>query len=63
MEWRHATTDFCEKGHEELQLIMRTVLAKFTEETTFLIKEIEGKIDEQEQIIDDPSKTEFYKIY
>lgn len=36
-----------EKGHEELQLIMKTVMAKFTDETTLLIQGIKGKFDEQ----------------
>lgn len=36
-----------EKGHEELQLIMKTVMAKFTDETSLLIQGIKGKFDEQ----------------
>lgn len=34
-----------EKGHEELQRIMRTVGADFTDGTTLLIQGIKGKID------------------
>ena len=34
-----------QKGHEELQLIMKTVMAKFTDETTMLISGIKGKLD------------------
>lgn len=34
-----------EKGHEELQLIMNTVMARFTEETTLLIQGIKGKVN------------------
>ena len=41
-----------QKGHEELQLIMRTVMASFTEETTLLIRGIKGKIDAQGRIKD-----------
>lgn len=35
-----------QKGHEELQLIMKTVMTKFTDETTLLIQGIKGKIGE-----------------
>lgn len=58
IEWCVSTTVFSEKpmgiitasadghrGHEELQLIMRTVMAAFTGETTLLIRGIKGKID------------------
>lgn len=58
IEWCIATTVFSnkpsglitasasgQKGHEELQLIMKTAMAKFTEETTLLIQGIKGKID------------------
>lgn len=41
-----------EKGHEELQLIMKTVMAKFTPDTTLLIRGIKGKINEQGDIFD-----------
>lgn len=34
-----------QKAHEELQLIMKTVMAKFTDDTTLLIQGIKGKID------------------
>lgn len=33
-----------EKGHEELQLLMKTLMAKFTDETMLLISGIKGKI-------------------
>jgi chromate reductase len=65
IEWCVSTTVFSEKasglitasasgqkGHEELQLIMETVMARFTDETTLLIPEIKGKIDKQGQVID-----------
>jgi len=41
-----------EKAHEELKLIMKTVEAKFTEETTLLIKGIKGKFDKQGNLTD-----------
>lgn len=41
-----------EKGHEELQLIMRTVMASFGSETTLLIRGIKAKISQQGSIID-----------
>ena len=47
------------KGHEELQLIMKTVEAKFTEQTTLLIQGIKGKINEQGIITDDKTNLDF----
>src|SRR6476660_8024228 len=41
-----------QKGHEELQLIMKTVMARFTDETTLLIQGVKGKINEKGQITD-----------
>ena len=41
-----------EKGHEELKLIMQTVMAKFTPDTALLIRGIKGKVNEQGDIID-----------
>ena len=65
IEWCIATTIFSdkpiglitasasgEKGHEELQLIMKTAMAKFTNETCLLIQGIKGKLNEQGQMID-----------
>jgi NAD(P)H-dependent FMN reductase len=59
IEWCIATTIFADKpvalitasasgqkGHEELQLIMKTAMAKFTDETCLLIQGIKGKIDD-----------------
>lgn len=39
------------KGHEQLQLIMRTLGADFTEDTILLISGVKGKINEQGEII------------
>jgi NAD(P)H-dependent FMN reductase len=65
LEWCVATTIFTEKptglitasasgqqGHEELKLIMKTVMANFTDQTTLHIQGIKGKIDQQGQLID-----------
>jgi chromate reductase len=65
IEWCIATTLFSDKpmglitasasgqkGHEELQLIMKTAMAQFTEETTLLIQGIKGKIDWNGNIIE-----------
>ncbi|MFT3901602.1 MAG: NADPH-dependent FMN reductase [Niabella sp.] len=51
-----------EKGHEELQLIMRTVMAKFTADTTLLIQGIKGKINEQGHITDNKTKDDLTKF-
>ena len=69
IEWCVSTTVFSDKpvglitasasgtkGHEELQLIMKTVMTKFTDETTLLIQGIKGKINEQGEITDDKTK-------
>jgi len=45
-----------QKAHEELQLIMKTVGAKFTRETTLLIQGIKGKINEEGAITDKNTK-------
>lgn len=42
-----------EKGHEELQLIMRTLMARFNPGTTLLIQGIKGKTDEFKKIKDE----------
>jgi len=69
IEWCVSTTVFSDKplglitasasgqkGHEELQLIMKTVVAKFTPGTTLLIPGIKGKINEQGEITDSQAK-------
>lgn len=65
IEWSVSTTIFSnkptgiitasangEKGHDELKLIMKTLMALFTDETTLLIPGIKGKINDKDQIID-----------
>jgi chromate reductase len=51
-----------EKGHEELQLIMKTVMAKFTGETCLLIQGIKGKINEAGEINDDKTRDDLLKF-
>lgn len=51
-----------EKGHEELQLIMKTITAKFTTATTLLVQGIKGKIDEQGYITDNKTKEDLIKF-
>ncbi|PVX45850.1 NAD(P)H-dependent FMN reductase [Flavobacterium sp. 103] len=41
-----------EKGHEQLQLIMKTVETKFNDDTTLLISGIKGKFNEHGVLID-----------
>lgn len=75
IEWCVSTTVFSDKpiglitasasgqkGHEELQLIMKTVMTKFTDETTLLIPGVKGKINEQGQLIDAKTKVELQKF-
>lgn len=65
IEWCVSTTIFSDKplgiitasadgqkGHEELQMIMRTVMAAMSEEATLLIRGIKGKIDPEGAITD-----------
>lgn len=44
------------KGHEELQLIMSTLMAQFTYKTTLLIQGIKGKINTQGELSDDKTR-------
>lgn len=66
MEWCVATTIFDQKpvgiitasahgqkGHEELQLIMKTIGALFTDETTLLIQGIKGRMTIDGKITDE----------
>lgn len=71
IEWCVSTTVFSQKptgiitasangqkGHEELKMIMKTVGAYFTEQTTLLIQGIKSKINEQGIITDAKTETE-----
>ncbi|RYY69811.1 MAG: NAD(P)H-dependent oxidoreductase [Chitinophagaceae bacterium] len=41
-----------QKGHEELQLIMKTAMANFTDDTCLLIRGVKGKFDERGNLAD-----------
>ena len=43
------------KGHEELQMLMKTLMAAFTEKTTLLVQGVKGKMNKSGEITD--SKT------
>lgn len=75
IEWCVSTTVFSEKptgiitasasgqkGHEELQLIMKTLSAKFIPETTLLIQGVKGKIDLGGNITDSNTKNDLEKF-
>lgn len=75
IEWCIATTIFSDKpiglitasasgqkGHDELQLIMKTAMAKFTAETCLLIQGIKGKFDEQGVITDNETQKQLDKF-
>jgi len=44
--------------HEELQLIMKTAMAKFTDKTGLLIQGIKGKFDSQGNLINNETKNQ-----
>lgn len=46
-----------EKGHEELLLLMKTLTARFTGETTLLIQGIKGKLNENGEVTDIETRT------
>lgn len=69
LEWCVSTTVFSDKktglitasasgemGHEQLTLIMKTLEAKFQDETKLLIQGIRGKIDEEGKIVNEETK-------
>jgi chromate reductase, NAD(P)H dehydrogenase (quinone) len=75
IEWCVSTTVFSDKptglitasahgkkGHEELQLIMKTVMAKFTEDTTLLIQGVKGKISETGAVNDSRTKEDLLRF-
>jgi len=75
IEWCVSTTVFSDKpiglitasadgqkGHQELQLIMKTIMTYFTEETTLLIQGIKGKINEKGEITDRKTMDELTKF-
>ncbi|MFY9159097.1 NADPH-dependent FMN reductase [Aquirufa ecclesiirivi] len=75
LEWCVATTVFSEKptclitasadgkmGNEELRLIMKTLNANFTEETSLLISGIRGKLDEDGNPLDSDLKVKLKQV-
>jgi chromate reductase, NAD(P)H dehydrogenase (quinone) len=75
IEWCVSTTVFSDKpvglitasasgkkGHEELQLIMKTIMSIFTEETTLLIQGVKGKINENAEITDAQTQSAITKF-
>lgn len=46
------------KGHEELQLIMKTIETVFTHDTTLLIRGIKSKINNEGKIVDKQTEVE-----
>src|SRR5690606_22153023 len=66
LEWCVSTTVFSdkpgglvtasangEKGHEELKLIMKTIMTRFNEDTTLLIQGVRGKVNDRGDISND----------
>ena len=51
-----------QKGHEELQLIMQTIMAKFTAETTLLIQAIKGKVSATGEIKDNKTREDLERF-
>src|SRR5690606_16696298 len=51
-----------QQGHEELQLIMKTAMAKFTPDTTLLIRGVKGKINERGVIVDGKTSDDLKKF-
>lgn len=50
------------KGHQELQLIMKTVMTKFTDETILLIQVIKSKVSETGEIKDSKTKADLMRF-
>ena len=51
-----------EKGHEELKLIIKTIQASFTEDTTLLIQGIKGKISREGEITDEATEEKLFNF-
>lgn len=75
LEWCVSTTVFSgkpmglitasasgEKGHQELKLIMQTLEAVFTAETTLLIQGIKGKLNMNGELVAQETKKELDKL-
>lgn len=75
LEWCVSTTVFSdkpvalitasasgEKGHAELKMIMKTIQALFTDDTTLLIQGIKGKISGDKEIKDTGTRDQLLKL-
>src|ERR1700744_518346 len=75
LEWCVATTVFTdkpvgiitasangEKGHEELRLILRTLGATLSDETSLLIMGVRGKLDDGGEFKDEETRTAFQRL-
>jgi chromate reductase len=75
IEWSVSTTVFSDKpvglitasasgakAHEDMQLIMQTIVARFTPDTTLLIQGVKGKINDQGEIVDVKTQKELLKF-
>ncbi len=49
-----------EKGHEELQLVMKTVESVFTEDTTWLIKGIKSKFNSAGELVNEDVREQMH---
>ncbi len=52
-----------EKGHEQLQLVMRTLSAAFTEETQLLVKSVKAKVSTDGQIKDAATEEQLRRFW
>lgn len=50
------------KGHEQLQLIMKTAMAKFSDQTSLLIRGVKGRFDIAGNLIDKEIEVELKKF-
>lgn len=75
LEWCVATTVFSgkptglitasahgQKGHEELQLIMNTLTARFIDDTTLLVQGVKGKIDREGKITNEKLAADLHQF-
>ena len=51
-----------QKAHEELQLIMKTVMTRFTDDTTLLIQGVKGKMNELGEITNSTTVMDLMKF-
>ena len=51
-----------QNGHEQLKFIMKTIMAKFTDETTLIISGVKGKINQNGQLTDPQTQKDLTKF-